>query len=297
MPVTDETLKVWLEDLHKAGSLSDDDRKALEVVLDKPQAAEFVKGSVLRQADYSRRMSEVDKAKAEFAEKEANVLKLQQDLVNWQGTYGPKYQKTVKELEEANTKLFQQQQRLKTLADTYGIDPTELGIAEGAPPVAAPPKPEPQKDQPRYLTPDDGVTYLKVQARLMRLAGEHQKLFGEPLDTEKLLEDSLEENRRGSNKKMDEVWRERYKVDEKLEAIRQKDIEDRITRAREEERTKVLSEHKLPPTVPAFENPQEFLTKLPPPPKPGDAKPRAAWQEAAEAVRSGQIAKELAGQA
>lgn len=138
MPATLEEIKDWLDDLVKAGSLSDDERKGLEATLGKPGVADHIKGSQLRQADFSRKMNEVSEQQKALDSEKANVAKLQQELVDWKGGSEAKYNKAIADLKAAQTRAFQLEQGLQT---EYGIDPATL-LGNGTAPLANPTQPD-----------------------------------------------------------------------------------------------------------------------------------------------------------
>lgn len=130
MPATLEELKDWLDDLVKAGSLSDEDRKGLEATFGKPGVADYIKGGQMRQSDYSRQMNELTTKQKEIETEKGNVAVLQQQLVDYKGTNEAKYTKMVEDLKASQTRQFQLEQKLQM---DYGLDPaTILGTTGGA---------------------------------------------------------------------------------------------------------------------------------------------------------------------
>lgn len=141
----------WLEGLQKEGSLSAETIAQLRSQAESnPATAEFLKGSVLRQSDYSRRLTELDQAKkdaeaalAKAAETEAEVTRFQTDLGKWKAEAEPEYRRALAAQAEAEGKAAATQARLRSLAKAYGVPETELGleapvVTDNKPPVVVP---------------------------------------------------------------------------------------------------------------------------------------------------------------
>jgi len=126
----------WLEGLQKEGSLSAEGVALLRSAAESnPQTAEFLKGSVLRQADYSRRQTELDAAKQEAAaaldkaqELERAVTQFQTELGSWKAGAEPEYKRALTAQAEAEGKVATAQARLRALGKAYNVPDAELGL-------------------------------------------------------------------------------------------------------------------------------------------------------------------------
>lgn len=173
---TVEEIKDWLDDLVKAGSLSDDDRKGLEATMSKPGVADFVKGSQSRQADYSRQMNELSTKQKEIEAEKANTAELQRQLVEYKGTNEKKYNEMVNELKASQTRQFQLEQGLR---HTYGIDPATIvgdpanGVGNGNPGYQGAPDPN-RIDPSTFLSKEEFNKALE--------SGMNQKIQGAATD-------------------------------------------------------------------------------------------------------------------
>ncbi len=136
----------WLEGLQKEGSLSAEAIALLRSQAESnPATAEFLKGSVLRQSDYSRRLTELDTAKkdadaalAKAAETEAAVTAFQTDLGRWKADAEPEYRRALAAQAEAEGKAAAAQARLRSLGKAYNVPESELGLEA---PVVDPARP------------------------------------------------------------------------------------------------------------------------------------------------------------
>lgn len=126
----------WLEGLQKEGALSAETIAQLRSQAESnPATAEFLKGSVLRQSDYSRRQTELDTAKraadealAQAVQKEADVTKFQTDLGTWKAEAEPEYRRALAAQADAEGKAAAAQARLRSLGKAYGVPDAELGL-------------------------------------------------------------------------------------------------------------------------------------------------------------------------
>lgn len=126
----------WLEGLQKEGALSAETIAQLRSQAESnPATAEFLKGSVLRQSDYSRRQTELDAAKkaaddalAQAAQKEADVTAFQIELGKWKGDAEPEYRRALAAQADSEGKVAAAQARLRSLGKAYGVPDAELGL-------------------------------------------------------------------------------------------------------------------------------------------------------------------------
>lgn len=123
----------WLEDLKKEGSLDEAAFNALKATFENEKVNNFVKGSVLRQADYSRQSAEIQKAKtdletaqATLAAHETDVNKFQADLGVWKAGAEKNFNKAVADREKAANTANAALARLRSLAAANGLNEEDV---------------------------------------------------------------------------------------------------------------------------------------------------------------------------
>lgn len=123
----------WLEELKKEGSLDDVAFNALKATFENEKVSNFVKGSVLRQADYSRQSGAIQKAQQEletaqtaFKTKQDAVDKFNTELVTWKGTAEGNFNKAIQEREKADRIAQTALARLRSLAAANGLSEEEV---------------------------------------------------------------------------------------------------------------------------------------------------------------------------
>lgn len=243
----------WLKELQ----LTPEERKVFDPIFEKAERQEKVKGSVLRQAEFSRKMQALDKqrqdAEAALAEKERVLAEDFASLGTWKQTADKALADHQKAAEDARMQVFKQQEKMKALATQYGIDPKELELGTTTPPPE-PPKPPaapaPSDLDKLYLTRKDAealVSEVKanpyIAAELEDIVDEHRTLFGKGINRRELVTNALKNKRT-----LREEWEESQKVPDRRKELQERQIEERINAKVAEERTKILSEHKLPVT-------------------------------------------------
>ncbi len=250
MALSTET-RAWLDGLKKEGNISDEVFKQLETSLD-GKADEYVRGSQLRQSDYSRVMAEVKTAQkavedsqSALATKEAAVTKYQGDLAQWKDGADKNFQKALTEREAATRKAEAAVARLRSMAAANGLDETE--VLKDIDTVVIPKKDDVTPfDTSKFLTRDDAKKAVMesalIETSIHDLAIRHQELTGQPLrNASALLTEALQANMRLDDyaaKKFDYAKLE----GEKTEAVIQKRIDDAV-KARE---TQILSDGSIP---------------------------------------------------
>lgn len=247
-PEVAEQLKEW--------GLTPEEMAQVEPVLGKPERQEKVKGSHLRQSEFSKKMQGLDKQRADLeaaiAEKERIVAEDAAALGTWKQSADKTILENQKALEDAKTKAFRLEERMKTLATQYGVDPKELGL-EGETTFPAK-KPDTQPDlsefDKKYLARGDAdriVAEVKsspfIAAELEDIVDEHRSLFGKGINRRELVANALKNKRT-----LREEWETTNEVNKRRDELKEKEIEERINAKVAEERTKILSEHKLPVT-------------------------------------------------
>lgn len=133
--MTKETQE-WLDGLKKEGNLSDEAFNHIKGSVEgNAKADEFVKGSVLRQNDYSRNFGELQKAKqdlelaqAGLTQKEVDLTKFQTSLGTWKSQAEGSFNDALKAREAAEKRANAAAVRLQTVAAKYGIAAEEVSL-------------------------------------------------------------------------------------------------------------------------------------------------------------------------
>lgn len=257
MALSTETAS-WLESLKKEGNLSDEVITQLRTAAESnPKADEFLKGSVLRQADYSRNsaavkeaQTAVEKAAKELAEREAGVTKFQKDLAEWKTGAEGNYSKAIKERETSEKKAVAALARLKATGAAYGIDETELlKDLEIEVPNPNPNNPNPTFDASKYVTREQIQEVTResalIDATIHDLSEEYRELYGKPLrGAATLVQEAI-----AAKKPLRVYAEEKLEFGKKRQEVDAASVQKRIDDAVAAERTKILSEAGLPGTT------------------------------------------------
>lgn len=185
--------QAWLDDLKKEGNISDEDYTRLKATFEaNDKANNFVKGSVLRQADYSRQSAtiqaaqkELETAQAEFKTKQEAVDRFNGELVTWKAGAETNFNKAVAEREKAERTAQAALARLKALATANGLDENE--VLKDIEVVPVPDKKNDQQtvDTSGFVRKEDlqrGIAESAlVDATIYDVASEYQELTGKPL--------------------------------------------------------------------------------------------------------------------
>ncbi len=263
-PKTKAELQTWMDGLVKAGSLSEEQAKALSGTLEKPEVLEYVGGSMLRQEDYSAHMNQLKadrkKQEDEYTEKNAGADRFQASLVTFKSEADDAVKTAnarVTAADQARTSLTQ---RVQSLAAQYGIDDAELAaaIAAGPAPAANPPAGSPAA--PSGVIPDEVLKgyvkaedfnkgarqYVDLTAVLNDMADEHMELFGTRLSRKDLVDEAL-----STGKTIEQVWEAKYNVTERRTQLTKETVEkhdaELVAKTAADTEARVRSELQLPP--------------------------------------------------
>lgn len=245
-------LKDWLAEIGVAG----EDLALIETKLT-PHAGKIGEG-VLRQADYSRALNEIDATKTQLR---AENDRLAAEAAEWAELTAAERQNAAgqrQQLEATQTRVAALTNRIKTIAANAGI--TEAQALEGietvnTPPPATPPgAPDPAVHDARFdqfgrQLSGIAAMSLTLPAELQEIAQDHRELTGTRLDTRAIVaEIQKRAGTRGNQKSLDphQVWEELHNIPAKRAEKEQERINGLVAAAREEGRTQGLSEASLP---------------------------------------------------
>jgi hypothetical protein len=243
MPIKKEVVD-WLKSL----PLGDDARKALEADLEKKEVQDAVGKSVMATADYSRAMDKLRDQETEMKRVSDEAIFKANNLLQQNVTWRNKNEVTVRAaIDDAQKKgyvLQTLQTKLQALAEQGLIDPREFDITA---PVAPASTPVPLK---KFMTEEDiserlqkkEMEFAFAMANFEDIADQHKRLFNQPLKRTELVQEMLQKGQ-----SLEDVWKAKYKVDDRLKEIDEAVITDRIKKAVEEERTAILSSRAASP--------------------------------------------------
>lgn len=248
MTISKET-QDWLNDLKAAGNLTDEEFKAIEAAAGKTDS--FIKDSVLRQSDYSRRQTELKTERDRLTQAQSEAAEYQRQLAQWKTTADARFDAALKDAEKAKVAEQQAAARLRTIAAQYNI-PEEVVAANMTQHLQTQqgqqPSPQQQAQTPdlsNYLTKADfenaATGSLLLQTAIHDLSVRHQALFGEPLkDATALVREAI-----AAKQSLEDFWSSKYKVAEKQAAITEEAVQQRIQTAVKEAETKLASEYAM----------------------------------------------------
>lgn len=253
MALSNET-KQWLDGLKAEGSLSDEAYNQLKTSLEaSAKADEYVKGSQLRQADYSRAMADVQKAQKAvedsqraLTDKEAQVTQFQTELGTWKAGADVKFQEAIKEREKLAVKAQAAVARLRSLAVANGLSEDEVLRDLDTTPVPEEKKTVPEFDTSKFVTREQIAQTVAesalIDASIHDIAVEYHELTGKPLkDASKLVQEAIQ-----ARKPLGQYVAEKFKFAELKDARAKADIQRQIDEAVAAERSKLLSDGSLP---------------------------------------------------
>ena len=245
MAFTAEELTAWVKTL----GLSEDEQKAMLISLGKPEVLPKVGGSILMQAEFSRKMDDLAKEKTKL---DADYQKDRQTLVDWRKSKEQVLVDANTAKEKAERALAAHNDKIKALAVEYSISEDKVKeILADAPVVDDKNRNEERQrsEDGRYLKREEfdriGQDYVKVPAILMAIQTEHMKLFGSngaELDTIKLVE-----NAQKNKRSLRDEWENEFKVSDQRAAVAKaqhdKEISAAEQRGEESARSKFLAEN------------------------------------------------------
>lgn len=255
--------KNWLKDIGFDEATVDD----LAAKFTATQLEKIAEG-YMRQDDYDRMMND-GKAELTTAQTELAAAndRLNTEMAEWARVKAEGGQLTTQmraDLEAAQADALKARQALERIGQEHGIDVTK--ILEGmtvksttAVPAAAAAT---TSDLSGYVKVSDANSLigsvanmaLRLPATLLTISREHQDLFGQPLDTQAIVEElSKRANTKGNQKSLDptEIWHELHGVAAKRAEVDKQRYDAAIAAAEQRGREAALSESALPGQVTA----------------------------------------------
>jgi hypothetical protein len=207
-------------------------------------AGSVLDNGVKRQADYSRHMNELSEKSRAY---DANATALAEQ-----------YNQLVAYTDAVEAERDAAQQAL-----TSKVEPTTTPIV-GAAPATSATVTTPVTVTPAGFTREETQKLIEDRARelaagtagyfgsVLSISHQHRQLFGKDIDPSDLIKQAML-----AKETPDAYWKKTYNPDARREELAKKADEERVTKIREEERAKVMSELANPATRPlqASENP------------------------------------------
>lgn len=251
--MTKEEAKAHFKKL--AGSLTKEQQEAIAAALENEEFGEEVSKGFMLNADYSnnkKKLAEEKKAKEE------EYAKKYQELSAW----ATEHNKTIEQAKKIWDDYNKYVQTVGPLDGANGHANGNTGAPNGA--SLTPEQMQKILDE-RLQQFGGGVTSLVKTA--VRLSGDYNKRFGEPLDVEALDTFLAEQRKTDPNLTLDGAYK--LMIEPKLEERRKTEFADAIKAAREDERKQIMSTHHIPidngpkELSPAWDPGRHDISKLP----------------------------------
>jgi hypothetical protein len=211
-------------------------------------AAAKAREGFLRQSDYDRKMNSL---KAEFDTKQQQ---LDRDLAAWadmQAQDGEKSTAQLKKIQDLEASIFKQRQAIDAFATANNLDVKQiLGDQPAAQPAPLAQPATPALDPKDYLKASDVASMfdytLNAAMVIPALQAEHQRLFGQPLDTRELQQEIFARVKTKQPIDLQAVWEAKYNVPTKRTEVAEAQRQAEINAAEERGYGKRVSEESLP---------------------------------------------------
>lgn len=261
MPTATEQVRGIVDELVSTGRIRGDEKdNYLTLLAGDPARAEVFAGMLLRGKDYTVKSQQLAEQRREVerlkTQEQQTWAAKRQELENWQRAAqaeldeAKRLGQNVAQL-SAKVAAYEQALRDYQLLESVQV-PTEVNSMDYQNPNRTPVAPvqaaQPVNPTNEYLGRDEAARVLQqvvtMTGEAMVLAARHQKLFGQPLDSN-LIQEALQ----AGEENLDRYWRTKYNVEAKESELRQQEMDAERNRIREEERAKVLQEFASNPSM------------------------------------------------
>lgn len=265
MAISKETQE-WLNELQSQGNLSAEAFSQLKSSIEaNSKADDFIKGSALRQSDYSRKQADLQSARQDFERtqgelksKELALTKFQTELGEWKTGADSKIVDALKARETAETKAAQALAKLQRIGAQSGLDESEWKLTDEDTKLVNKNDNGAGIDTSRFLTQDQLQAQIGkgtreaaiLDAMIADLAEDHRELFGTRLPNKaQLVNEAL-----AAGKPLTAFWEEKYGVVAKKAELVEAKIQERIQAGINDEKVKWASANALPGGNSPFRN-------------------------------------------
>ena len=228
-------IEAWIKETIPVDKLDEATRNAVYGVLKDPAAVDKIQAGQMRQSEFSKRMNdwqaETAAAKQAAEEAQAKYQAELQKLSQWEADGNAEIAKYADAAKAAEKQRLETEAALRKLQKEYELSDDDLGLKLENQPVNNAPAFDASKymtvEQAQKLINQNNLEVAKVMteypAKLHGLVRRHSELFpGELLDIEGLYNDF-----RKTNKPLDQLWEEKYKIPEKRAEIAEAAIQKR----------------------------------------------------------------------
>jgi hypothetical protein len=249
MPDYTSQISSYVDELVKDGAIPEGMRdEYVKMMTAKPETAERFAGSLMRGSDYTRKTQALAEQRrqqeAEIATERARVFAEQQALKQWET-------ETKSEIERLR-QFADQSPHLQAQIARYEQKLSDYNLLEDGDKVAIPtPQPKGESAMPTQtqvtqpnnnnLTREDAASALRdvmiMQGDLMDIAGEHQRLFGQPLSGN-LMQEALN----AGESSIRSYWEKKFNVGGKRAEVEASTRAAEIEKIRAETRAQVMAE-------------------------------------------------------
>lgn len=223
-------VKKWAEDIAKKGQLSQEEVAQLEAIFGKPGVKQELVDGFERQSDYSRNIQALQQQKAEEDAYAARLAQWETEVKN--------------QLAQAQQEANAYKTQVYTIAQQYNLSPNELQNALSQAGVQQTPSPAPAAkpaEDPKWMTREqaaqEATALLRINAKIIGFNQDHIRLFGKPMENiDVFIDEALKAGQSGV--KIEDTFRNFYKVADREGELREADVQTRIAKAIEEEKLK-----------------------------------------------------------
>lgn len=236
-------IKKWLDQQLEGEELTSEERQTIEKHFTNGAVAKKIEADTLRKADYSKRMDEVAQSRKTAQEEQAANEKAYQEKVATLSTWEQKTKKTVEALNgrvaELQKTSSSREEALQKASSEYGFDVKEFltgpparngnsGAASGFPDGFDPDN-YVTKELLQATVKDVSKVYGPYPIALQKIVAEHFAMFGEMIDLTPTYEEHVK-----TGEPMNELYVKNFKVGERLEEIRQAEVETALAKAKQD---------------------------------------------------------------
>lgn len=249
MPTYRQQIEQTVDEMVKAGRIQEAMRGQYVDLLAKDEGvAQDFAGRFMRHDDYTRKTMEIARQRQE---QEAQFQQRRQELEQWERDARAEMA-TLKaqadQTPELRAKVAAYEQALRDFNMMEHVQvPPAPGGQPAVPQPANPYAPAQAQQTPgNYLTREEVSQFaqqlLNLQSTTLRIAGQHQRLFGQPL------EDDIITEAVAAGQDPQTYWEAKFNVAGKRAELQAKERDAEIARIREEERAKLVAEYATDPS-------------------------------------------------
>ena len=243
-----ETVDGWV----KAGRIQEGMRGQYIEMLTQGGLDQEVAGMFMRHSDYTRKTQEVAEERrrleAERADAQQQFATRRAALEEWERDVKGEIER-LKKLESQYPEMTARIAAYEQALEDYGlIEQVKVALPQRDPnmPPTTNPTATQQQAAANYLTRDEVGQFaqqlLSMQGSAFAIAGEHQRLFGQPL-TDDIISEAI-----AANQDVRTFWESKYNVPGKRAEVAAREREAEIAKIREEERAKIMAEFTTDPS-------------------------------------------------